>query len=369
MSAGLSAVEELPVGSDRTDVVASEPTVPVAGRSPGSPSRPGHPRPTTTQRLGAVISVVGVLLCGFVAYELVLTDVVARRSQDLLRPRLAERFGVERSLATTDATLGAEDSRAAFGAAAGTEEEAGNEGAPTTGDDAASEEAITRRIEQPPLGEPVALLSIPRIGLEQVVVEGSGQTQLNSGPGHYRGSPLPGRVGNVVIAGRRATYGAPFERLGQLREGDRILVATGRGSFDYRVDEVGIVDVGEPDVVGEDGTNKLTLVTADSPFDATGRLVVTARLGGSATTPAAETVEQSAARLALPESELGLQRDATAWAPTLIWGQALVGLWFARRWLRSRWTPASRWIVGAPLTLTVVVLFFESVSRLLPATL
>lgn len=343
---------------------AHEPEGPVAAVSAQTPRPPAAPpRRGPVQRVGVAITLVGVLVCGFVAYQLIVTDLVARRSQDLLRPRLVERFEVERSLATSTATSGEEDSRAAFGEAAGTEapEEVPE---PDGGDD-----EITRRIEQPPLGEPVALLRIPAIGVEQVVVEGSGQTQLNAGPGHYRGSPLPGRVGNVVIAGRRATYGAPFEQLGLLREGDRIEVATGRGTFDYRVDQLDIVRVGEPDVVGEDGTNKLTLVTADRPLDASGRLVVTARLAGQGSQPSAEGAEASAARLALPESELGLQRDATAWAPAIVWGQVLIGLWFAARRVRGRWTPVTRWLIGAPITLAAVVLFYESVGRLLPATL
>ncbi len=264
---------------------------------------------------------MGVLVCGFVAYQLVVTDVVARRSQDLLRPHLADRFVVEQSLASTSDTAGAvEDSRAAFGAATGAPDDGATEAAEAAEDEATAE--ITRRIEQPPVGEPLALLTIPDIGLEQVVVEGSGQNQLNVGPGHYR-EPLAGAARERRDRGRRSTYGAPFEGLGSLEKGDAIALSTGRGRFEYRVSNIELVEVGEPDVVGEDGTNKLTLVTANSPFDATGRLVVTARLQ-SADQPEPETDGVGAARLALPDSELGLQRDSTAWAPAIVWAQVLL---------------------------------------------
>ncbi|UUZ61564.1 hypothetical protein [Nocardioides sp. B-3] len=44
-----------------------------------------------------------------------------------------------------------------------------------------------------PLGDPVALLSIPHLGLEQVVIEGTASSDLLDGPGHLRSTVLPGR--------------------------------------------------------------------------------------------------------------------------------------------------------------------------------
>ena len=61
-----------------------------------------------------------------------------------------------------------------------------------------------------PTGEAVALLRIPKIGVEKAVVEGVGVEALKSGPGHYPTTPLPGQPGNAAIAGHRSTYGAPF---------------------------------------------------------------------------------------------------------------------------------------------------------------
>ena len=70
-----------------------------------------------------------------------------------------------------------------------------------------------RRSGRPsPVGEPVALLSIPRLGISQVVVEGTASGDTLAGPGHLRDTVLPGQVGTSVVYGRAATYGAPVRR-------------------------------------------------------------------------------------------------------------------------------------------------------------
>src|SRR5215470_2273879 len=65
-------------------------------------------------------------------------------------------------------------------------------------------------------GTPVAVLNIPAIGLNAVVLEGTSGQVLESGPGHFRLTSLPGQAGISEIMGRRATYGAPFARISSL---------------------------------------------------------------------------------------------------------------------------------------------------------
>ena len=66
------------------------------------------------------------------------------------------------------------------------------------------------------IGDPVAYVEIPEIGLRQVVVEGTTSSALFSGPGHRRDTVLPGQVGATIIMGRAAAFGGP-----RLREGQR----------------------------------------------------------------------------------------------------------------------------------------------------
>jgi len=79
-------------------------------------------------------------------------------------------------------------------------------------------------------GASVAVLSVPRTGLQNVVVvEGSTSRNLTAGPGQLRSTPLPGQAGTSIIFGKRSTYGAPFADLLQMQIGDVITVTTGQG--------------------------------------------------------------------------------------------------------------------------------------------
>jgi LPXTG-site transpeptidase (sortase) family protein len=73
-------------------------------------------------------------------------------------------------------------------------------------------------------GRAIAYLQIPRLGTNLVVAEGDSPQQLRSGPGHRIGTPLPGDVGNSVIAGHRGGWGGSFNDLSQLKTGDYIVV-------------------------------------------------------------------------------------------------------------------------------------------------
>ncbi|HRA50284.1 sortase [Actinotalea sp.] len=111
-------------------------------------------------------------------------------------------------------------------------------------------------------GTPVALLEIPTLGLQQVVVEGTAGADLMMGPGHRRDTVLPGQAGIAIVYGRAASYGGPFRILAQLREGDGVTVTTGQGEFVYRVDGVRREGDPLPVALGQGGA-RLTLVTAE----------------------------------------------------------------------------------------------------------
>lgn len=77
------------------------------------------------------------------------------------------------------------------------------------------------------VGAPVARLTIPRIRLDEIVVEGVGDDELNAGPGHLPGSALPGMRGNAVISAHRDRH---FSHLDELQFGDTIRTETGQSS-------------------------------------------------------------------------------------------------------------------------------------------
>ena len=212
-------------------------------------------------------------------------------------------------------------------------------------------------------GAPVAVLRIPSIGVNEVVVEGAHSAQLRAGPGHVVGTALPGQPGNAVIAGRLLTYGGPFKHLNSLHPGDRIIVTTGQGRSTYRVTgDVKPYGAEHGSVFGDYGDNRLTLFTGDPPFRASRRLVATAKL-------VELPYEATALRRTLDAEGLGLTGERGAIAVVLVWLELLValvalGVFAMKRWLR--WTA---WIVFVPALALVTWLFFEHAVQLLPATL
>lgn len=74
-------------------------------------------------------------------------------------------------------------------------------------------------------GAPVARLLIPRIGLDEIVVEGVDEFALNAGPGHLPGSAFPGETGNAIISAHRDRH---FSRLGGISLGDTVITESGQ---------------------------------------------------------------------------------------------------------------------------------------------
>ncbi|HVL28736.1 MAG TPA: class E sortase, partial [Acidimicrobiales bacterium] len=128
------------------------------------------------------------------------------------------------------------------------------------------------------LGEALAQIEIPKIGVKKYVIAGVEVEDLKSGPGHYPGTPLPGERGNSAIAGHRTTYGAPFYDLDKLETGDPIFVTTSAGRFQYDVVETKIVSPDAVEVLHPTEDDRLTLTTCHPKFSAAERLIVVARL-------------------------------------------------------------------------------------------
>ncbi len=81
-------------------------------------------------------------------------------------------------------------------------------------------------------GTPVARVTIPRLGIDEVVLEGVTATELNAAPGHHPGTPLPGLPGNSVISAHRDRH---FFALGKARLGDTIVTETRAGRVRWRI--------------------------------------------------------------------------------------------------------------------------------------
>ena len=107
-------------------------------------------------------------------------------------------------------------------------------------------------------GSTIALLKIPRLHLEQAVVEGADDAQLRLAPGHITGTALPGEGGNTAIAGHRDSF---FRPLKDVRTGDEIVVSTSGQETPYKVTGTEIVDPKDTSVLRASNEETLTLIT------------------------------------------------------------------------------------------------------------
>jgi sortase A len=130
----------------------------------------------------------------------------------------------------------------------------------------------------PKQGRALGRISIPRIGLRMVFVEGTRAADLRKGPGHYEMTPLPGAGKTVAIAGHRTTFGAPFRHIDQLRRGDTIKLSLTYGEFRYRVFAYKIVDRREWSIIRQRRFETLVLSACHPLYSAAQRWVVFARL-------------------------------------------------------------------------------------------
>lgn len=92
-------------------------------------------------------------------------------------------------------------------------------------------------------GDAFAVLRVPRFGADYArpIVQGTGHEVLDRGVGHYVGTAMPGEVGNFATAGHRVTYGKPYNRIAEMRNGDRAIVETQWGWFVYKATDRKIV--------------------------------------------------------------------------------------------------------------------------------
>lgn len=112
--------------------------------------------------------------------------------------------------------------------------------------------------EETPTALPIGKIEIPRIGLSAIILEGTDGLTLRHGVGHILGTSLPGRPGNVALAGHRDTF---FRNLRYVRDHDQIVLTTLRGSFHYSVDSFEIVGPQNTSVLEASKNRILTLVT------------------------------------------------------------------------------------------------------------
>jgi sortase A len=211
-------------------------------------------------------------------------------------------------------------------------------------------------------GTPIALLSIPSLGVSQVIAEGTTGSVLRSGPGHRRDTIMPGQAGVSVIMGRQTTFGGPFGSISQLVPGSTIIVTTGQGLNTFRVIDVRHQNDPPPTAIPVSG-GRLELITADGlPLLPAGGLYVDAELVSKVQTTPSLVMSYPA----LPVEERAMGQDASAWggagaAFALFLAAGLVLAWLWRVWGRRQ-----VWLVGVPVVIVLAATVADQVLNALP---
>jgi sortase A len=214
-----------------------------------------------------------------------------------------------------------------------------------------------------PVGDPVALVSIPRIGVSQVVVEGTASGDTLAGPGHLRSTVLPGQAGISVVFGRGATYGAPFRDLGRVRPGDDIEVVMAQGRVPFKV--VNVRRAGDPySQPLPAGGARLILATAE------GSGPLAALTPGSVLYVDADApkgfVPPSGLPATVPDPEQIMHSDHGAFPLLALHLALLLAATLGVVVARQRWSAPLVWIVAVPVAVALAWSTTDVVMRLLP---
>jgi sortase A len=308
----------------------------------GAPD-PGPPVATLTgmgvrralRGIGKTSIAAGILILLFVAYQLWGTGIAESHSQHALR----KQFAAEPSPTVT----------------------------PTTTAGARTDPATS--LPAPPVGAAVAIIKIPKIGVDAAVVQGVGEPDLQKGPGHYPSSPMPGQAGNAAIAGHRTTYGAPFYRLNELQPGDDIFISTKTSPTPWHYVVISSMAVSPNDVAVLNPTrdNRLTLTTCNPRFSASQRLVVVSKLVGAVDPTPPMILPQAQANLGA--ADVTLSGTGASTAPAIAWGIACAAVWALAWGAGRKWGPWWAYSVGLPVFLICLFFFFQNFARFVPANI
>lgn len=120
--------------------------------------------------------------------------------------------------------------------------------------------------DYPSKGDRIGTIDFPSLKMSWPIFQGTSNSELAKGVGHYLNSVLPGQIDNSVLAGHRETV---FNRLGELSIGDVIITKTDVGTFKYRVRQFRIVKRSDRTVIVPTPSGVLTLATC-YPFNYVG---------------------------------------------------------------------------------------------------
>lgn len=128
-----------------------------------------------------------------------------------------------------------------------------------------SDEKVDKKKErfQPPSGETVGILEIPKLKVELPIIEGTDVEDLEKGVGHYKGSYYPEENGQIILSGHRDTV---FRGVGDLKIGDELIIGLPYGQFTYEITNTKIVDKNDLSIITLHNNHEELILTTCYPF-------------------------------------------------------------------------------------------------------
>ena len=140
-------------------------------------------------------------------------------------------------------------------------------------------ELAQRLVDESDPGDALGRIEAPAMdGLNMVFVQGTDESSLELGPGHYPETAMPGQGKTVAIAGHRTTYLAPFRHIDSMKRGDKIYLKMPYATFTYSVQKTEIVDPSDVGIIHDTGYERLVLSACNPLYSASQRYIVFARL-------------------------------------------------------------------------------------------
>jgi sortase A len=178
---------------------------------------------------------------------------------------------------------------------------------------------------------------------------------------------MPGQAGNVAIAGHRTTNGAPFNGLGHLVPGDRIILTTTFGqNLTYVVSGTPqVVSPRDVAVLNYFGDNRITLTTCNPEFSSSQRLVAVGMLKEPLVSPPVDSGH-------LSYHVVNAGTASWNWSLLPVVGVELcllVLLALSYRRFDTRFDAIGKWLILVPLWAAGLYLLFGTLNAFLPSAL
>lgn len=124
------------------------------------------------------------------------------------------------------------------------------------------------------------VLKIDKINVLLPILKGATKTNLDISAASVSGTGKPGEIGNYCISAHRSrSYGRQFNRLNELKKGDKIEVVVKDKTYTYAVSDKFLVEAEDTWVMlPQKGEKLLTLITCDYSRKPYPRLIIRAKL-------------------------------------------------------------------------------------------